>query len=99
MIEAGTQRGEGFAVEVAEWAMAVLHNGLGEHAEALAAAERAYEHDGLGFGVWVLPELIEAAARSGDRRGSGDAPSSGWPSGRAPARRNGRAASRRQHAP
>ena len=32
-----------------------------------AAAERAYEHDGLGFGVWVLPELIEAAARSGDR--------------------------------
>ena len=67
MIEAGTQRGEGFAVEVAEWAMAVLHNGLGEHAKALAAAERAYEHDGLGFGVWVLPELIEAAARHGDR--------------------------------
>ena len=67
MIEAGTQRGEGFAVEVAEWAKAVLHNGFGEHAEALAAAERAYEHDGLGFGVWVLPELIEAAARSGAR--------------------------------
>ena len=67
MIEAGTQRGEGFAVEVAEWAMAVLHNGLGEHAEAAAAAQRAYEHDGLGFGVWVLPELIEGAARSGDR--------------------------------
>jgi DNA-binding NarL/FixJ family response regulator len=67
MIEAGTQRGEGFAVEVAEWAKAVLHNGLSEHAEALAAAERAYEHDGLGFSVWVLPELIEAAARSGDR--------------------------------
>jgi DNA-binding NarL/FixJ family response regulator len=46
--------------------MAVLHNGLGEYASAAAAAERAYEHDGLGFGVWVLPELIEAAARSGD---------------------------------
>ena len=67
LIEAGTQRGEGFAVEVAEWAMAVLHNGLGEFATAAAAAERAYEPDGLGFGVWILPELIEAAARSGDQ--------------------------------
>ena len=67
MIEAGTARGEGFAVEVAEWAAAVLHNGLGEYAEAQAAAERAYDHDGLGFSVWVLPELIEAAVRSGDR--------------------------------
>ena len=66
-IEAGTARAEGFAVEVAEWAAAVLHNGLGEYEEAQAAAERAYEHDGLGFGVWVLPELIEAAVRSGDR--------------------------------
>ena len=67
MIEAGTARAEGFAVEVAEWAAAVLRNGLGEYGEAQAAAERAYEHDGLGFGVWVLPELIEAAVRSGDR--------------------------------
>jgi DNA-binding NarL/FixJ family response regulator len=67
MIEAGTARGEGFAVEVAEWAMAVLHNSLGEFPTAAAAAERAYEEDGLGFGVWVLPELIEAAARSGDQ--------------------------------
>ena len=40
-IDAGTPRDEGFAVEVGEWAMAVLHNGLGEHAKALAAAERA----------------------------------------------------------
>ena len=67
MIQAGTARGEGFAVEVAEWAAAVLHNGLGEYAEAKAAADRAYDHDGLGFGVWVLPELIEAAVHCGDR--------------------------------
>jgi DNA-binding CsgD family transcriptional regulator len=67
LIAAGTERGEGFAVEVAEWAGAVLHNGLGEYTEAAAAAERAYDPDGLGFGVWVLPELIEAAVRSGDR--------------------------------
>ena len=66
-IEAGTARGEGFAIEVAEWAAAVLHNGLGEYADAAAAAQRAYDHDVLGFGGWVLPELIEAAVRSGDR--------------------------------
>jgi DNA-binding CsgD family transcriptional regulator len=64
---AATARGEGFAVELAEWAGAVLHDGPGEYAEAAAAAERAYDHDGLGFGVWVLPELIEAAVRSGNR--------------------------------
>jgi len=67
MIAAGTAHGEGFAVEVAEWAAAVLHNGLGEYAEARAAAQRAYDPDGLGFGVWILPELIEAAVHSGDR--------------------------------
>jgi DNA-binding CsgD family transcriptional regulator len=67
LIDAATARGEGFSVEVAEWAAAVLHNGRGEYAEAQAAAERAYVHDGLGFGVWVLPELIEAAVRSGDQ--------------------------------
>jgi DNA-binding NarL/FixJ family response regulator len=67
-IEAATERGEGFAVEVAEWAATVLHNGLGDYTDSTAAAERACGHDGLGFGVWVLPELIEAAVRSGDRQ-------------------------------
>jgi DNA-binding CsgD family transcriptional regulator len=66
-IEAGAARGEGFAVEIAEWATAVLHNGLGDYADAAAAAQRAYEHEMFGFGGWVLPELIEAAVRSGDR--------------------------------
>jgi len=63
---AATARGEGFAVEVAEWGIATLHLGLGEYAEAAAAAGRAYDHDGLGFNVWILPELIEAAVRVGD---------------------------------
>ncbi|HEX7825141.1 MAG TPA: LuxR C-terminal-related transcriptional regulator, partial [Mycobacterium sp.] len=60
-------RGEGFGVEAAEWAAATLHIGRGEYADAVAAAQRAYDPDGLGFNVWVLPELIEAAARNGDR--------------------------------
>ena len=66
-VEAGRARGEGFAVEIAEWATAVLHNGLGEYADAAIAAQRAYDLDVLGFGGCVLPELIEAAVRSGDR--------------------------------
>ena len=69
-IEAGTARGEAFAVVAAEHAVALLHNGLGEYADAAAAAQRAYDLDVLGFGVWVLPELVEAAARSGDRPGA-----------------------------
>jgi DNA-binding NarL/FixJ family response regulator len=68
LIEVGTARGEAFAVEVAEWAAAVLHNGLGEYAEAQAASERALEQRILGFDVWVLPELVEAAVRNGDRQ-------------------------------
>jgi DNA-binding CsgD family transcriptional regulator len=58
-------RGEGLAMAAAELATAVLHNGTGDYRAALAAAEQACEHDELGFGVWVLPELIEAAVRSG----------------------------------
>ena len=61
-----TARGERFAVEVADWAAATLHVGKGEYAEAATATRRAYDPDGLGFTVWVLPELIEAAARNGD---------------------------------
>jgi DNA-binding CsgD family transcriptional regulator len=64
-IQDATERGEGFVFEVAEWAAAVLHNGLGEYGLALVAAQQALEQDELGFAVWVLPELIEAAARTG----------------------------------
>jgi DNA-binding CsgD family transcriptional regulator len=42
----------------------VLHNGLGEHPVALAAARRACEHDDLGFFGWSLAELVEAAVRA-----------------------------------
>jgi DNA-binding CsgD family transcriptional regulator len=53
--------------EVAEWAAAVLHNGLGEYRHALVAAQRALDRDELGFAVWVLPELVEAAVRADER--------------------------------
>jgi DNA-binding CsgD family transcriptional regulator len=48
-----------------EHARAILNNGLGKHAEALAPAKRASERDELMLSVWSLPELVEAAARCG----------------------------------
>ena len=61
-----TRRGEGLGITAAEWANAVLSNGLGRYEIALAAAQRATEYRGdLGFSNWALVELVEAAVRSG----------------------------------
>jgi DNA-binding CsgD family transcriptional regulator len=69
LIEAGrveaTARGEGIALGVLEWASALLYNGRGRYAEALAAAQRGCEHDDLVQFAWNLVELIEAGVRSG----------------------------------
>jgi DNA-binding CsgD family transcriptional regulator len=64
-IQDATARGEGRAVGLAEYAKAVLHNGLGQYDAALQAAARACDDDDLGFLGWALVELVEAAARSG----------------------------------
>jgi DNA-binding CsgD family transcriptional regulator len=64
-VQDAAARGETLAMAGVEFAAAILHNGLGHYPAALAAAQQAREHDELGFGVWVLPELIEAAVRSG----------------------------------
>jgi len=64
--EDSTARGEGFAVQMANWSAAVLHNGLGRYAEALAVAEPATEETYSPLSTQlVLPELIEAAVRTG----------------------------------
>jgi DNA-binding CsgD family transcriptional regulator len=42
------------------------------HQEALAAARQA-EHENVHLSVWVLPELIEAAVRTGSEHLAGDA--------------------------
>jgi DNA-binding NarL/FixJ family response regulator len=58
-------RGEGLAVHLANWAAAVLRNGLGRYAEALAGAEAAAAESYRSVSTqWVLPELIEAAVRT-----------------------------------
>ena len=61
-----TARGQGRLVGLAGYAAAVLGNGLGRHDAALDAARRAFEHDHLGYGAFLAPELAEAASRTGD---------------------------------
>jgi DNA-binding CsgD family transcriptional regulator len=59
--------GQGMTATRAYWAAAVLYNGLARYEEAAAAARRATT-DALNHWIptWVLPELVEAAARGGD---------------------------------
>jgi DNA-binding CsgD family transcriptional regulator len=56
-------RGEGRAIGLGEYMLAVLYNGLGRYRDALASAERAWEHDDLGVLGFSLVELVEAGAR------------------------------------
>jgi DNA-binding CsgD family transcriptional regulator len=70
LIEAGTKdaerRGEGARLTFFHWATAVLCNGLGRYAEAMAAAQQASEDSPADlFANWAVAELIEAATRSG----------------------------------
>ena len=65
--------GQGVAATYALWAAAILHNGLGGYAEACAAARQASEHGHLYVSIWALPELIEAAVRTGDTQVAADA--------------------------
>jgi len=63
---AATARGLGRMVSFADYASSVLDNGLGRHDAARDAARRMFERDELGYGPYVVPELAEAAARTGD---------------------------------
>ena len=61
------RRGEGVGITITQWANAALNNGLGRYDKALAAAQHAFGYeDDLGSLLWTAPELIEAAARTGD---------------------------------
>ena len=61
----GRAWGEGRSVGGGEYVIALLENGLGHYDAALASAQGACEHEDLGLLGFALPELIEAAARSG----------------------------------
>jgi DNA-binding CsgD family transcriptional regulator len=49
------------------YARAVLFNGLGRHDAACDAAWDAFQPDPIGYGSFLVPELAEAASRTGER--------------------------------
>jgi DNA-binding CsgD family transcriptional regulator len=65
-IQMATERGTGILVRFAACASAVLSNGLGHHDAARDAAQRVFQCDYLGYGHLVVPELAEAAAKTGN---------------------------------
>lgn len=68
------ERGEGLALQLVNWTTAILRNGLGHYEDAVIAAKAATEAgQGPIFTPWVLPELVEAAARTGDHALADDA--------------------------
>jgi DNA-binding CsgD family transcriptional regulator/tetratricopeptide (TPR) repeat protein len=75
LIEAGvrevTRRGEGMGLTVIQWASALFYNGVGRSGDALAAAQQASQH--AHDPTRALPELIEAAIRSGVPEQAADA--------------------------
>ncbi len=73
-IAEATAAGQGIAVTYAHWAAAILANGLGRYADALAAARQAsQDKPALYMAMWALPELIEAATRTGNTHIASDA--------------------------
>jgi DNA-binding CsgD family transcriptional regulator len=66
--------GQGVGVQWSQWVSAILSNSLGRYEEALAEAQQAAEQaPELFISMWALPELIEAASRSGQTALAGDA--------------------------
>jgi DNA-binding CsgD family transcriptional regulator len=62
-------RDEGAGISMADWARAVLYEGLGRYQEALHWAQEAAENPlELGPPQWALAEIVEAGVRSGERK-------------------------------
>ncbi|HEX4187073.1 MAG TPA: AAA family ATPase [Solirubrobacteraceae bacterium] len=62
---AAIARNEGVVLAFGEHARAVLLNGLAQYGAALTHAQNLSTRDELMLSVWSLPELVEAATRSG----------------------------------
>jgi DNA-binding CsgD family transcriptional regulator len=65
--------GQGAAATNAHWSAAILHNGLGRYADALAAAGKATDDSHMFVSMWAAPELVEAAVRTGHTEVAADA--------------------------
>ncbi|WP_343944469.1 LuxR C-terminal-related transcriptional regulator, partial [Pseudonocardia zijingensis] len=73
LVREAAGRGRGTEDALTQYAMAVLHNGLGDYPAAEAAAVRAFESDELTHSNLAHSELIEAACRSGRPESAADA--------------------------
>jgi DNA-binding CsgD family transcriptional regulator len=73
-ITAARAAGQGMGIQRSQWVSAVLYNGLGRYKMALAEARQAVEQaPELYVSAWALPELIEAASKTGQTRLAADA--------------------------
>lgn len=70
--EAGAS-GRLMGVTVAHWSAAVLYNGLARYEQAMSAGRISTRIAEPWVSVWVLPELVEAAARTGEAGVAGGA--------------------------
>jgi DNA-binding CsgD family transcriptional regulator len=66
LIEATSQDATARGWMTNRYARSVLCNGLGLHDAAREAAWEAFQHDPVGYGPFLVPELGEAASRTGD---------------------------------
>jgi DNA-binding CsgD family transcriptional regulator len=64
-LENPAARSEGRVLALAGYAGAVLNNGLGHYEAAMGSARRATDDGDFGYSSAALPELVEAATRSG----------------------------------
>src|SRR6516225_9556533 len=60
---------EGFGIQICQLASGILYNGLGRYDRALPEARQASQQaPELFVSAWALPEVIEAASRTGQTR-------------------------------
>jgi DNA-binding CsgD family transcriptional regulator/tetratricopeptide (TPR) repeat protein len=65
MVVSAHTRGEGSALTYVDYAKSVLYNGLADYDRAAEAAHNAATTNEVPNSSWALPELVEAAVRSG----------------------------------
>ena len=66
--------GQGAGIQWCQMVSGILYNGLGRYEKALAEAQQASEQaPELWVSMWALPELIEAASRTGQTQLAADA--------------------------
>jgi DNA-binding NarL/FixJ family response regulator len=66
ILGSASAQGQGMATVWAQWTAAILHNGSSHYEEAATAAQQATSGPYPWPSMWALPELVEAAAHTGN---------------------------------